>query len=155
VDYLEKAARGLAGGAPWFCDFGPELSRGFRALKTWFLFVEHGADAIGAAVRRSCENARYLAKLVRAERMLELLAPVPLNIVCFRVRPLPGEDGDELNRELVADLQERGLAAPSTTRVGGKLAIRCCLINHRTTRNDVEFLIKATKELATTRRAER
>ena len=155
VDYLDKAARGLAAGAPWFCDFGPELSRGFRALKTWFLFVEHGADAIGAAVRRSCENARHLAALVGAEPILELLAPVPLNIVCFRVRPLPGEDADQLNREVVADLQEQGLAAPSTTRIGGQLAIRCCLINHRTTRADVEFLVEATKQLAVARRAAR
>src|SRR5262249_17978255 len=152
ADYLDTAPRGLAAGAPWFCDYGPELSRGFRALKTWFLFVEHGADAIGDAIRQSCEIALHLAEQVHAEPMLELLAPVPLNIVCFRVRPLPGENADEFNRALVADLQERGLAAPSTTRIKGQLAIRCCLINHRTTRQDVEFLVAAIKQLAVERR---
>ena len=48
--YLEPAARGLAGGEPWACEFGPELSRGFRALKVWFTLQEHGTRRLGAAI---------------------------------------------------------------------------------------------------------
>ena len=87
--------RGLAGGSPWPCDFGPDLSRGFRALKTWFTFKVYGADRIGAEIARSCALARYLEARVAAEPQLELLAPVALNIVCFRYR---GADPDKAQR---------------------------------------------------------
>ena len=85
-DYLRRDARGLAGGDPWFCDYGPELSRGFRALKVWFTLKEHGARRLGAMIERNCDQARYLAARIAAEPRLELMAPVALNIVCFRLR---------------------------------------------------------------------
>jgi glutamate/tyrosine decarboxylase-like PLP-dependent enzyme len=151
ADYLAAEPRGLAAGAPWFCDLGPELSRGFRALKAWFLFTEHGADAIGDAVRRSCELARYLAERIDEEPAMRRLAPCTLNIVCFQVAPPPGMDADEFNRDIVADLQEQGIAAPSTTRIGGQLAIRCCIVNHRTTRADIDVLMSALKRVAAAR----
>jgi aromatic-L-amino-acid/L-tryptophan decarboxylase len=56
-DYLRRDARGLAGGDPWFCDYGPELSRGFRALKVWFALKEHGARRFGAMIERNCDQA--------------------------------------------------------------------------------------------------
>ena len=65
---------------------------------------------------------------------LELLAPVSLNIACFRYHA-PGLDPaalDRLNAAIVVELHERGIAAPSTTQIGGRLAIRACLCNHRT-----------------------
>ena len=85
-DYLRRDARGLAGGDPWFCDYGPELSRGFRALKVWFTLKEHGAPRLGAAIERNCDQARYLAAQIAETDGLELMAPVALNIVCFRFR---------------------------------------------------------------------
>ena len=144
-DYLRREGRGLAGGDPWFCDYGPELSRGFRALKVWFTLKEHGAQRLGAAIERNCDQARYLAARIAAERRLELMAPVALNIVCFRVRA-PGLDQaslDRLNADLVADLQESGLAAPSTTTLAGRTVIRVCLTNHRTRQSDLDILIEA------------
>jgi aromatic-L-amino-acid decarboxylase len=72
---------------------------------------------------------------------LELLAPVALNIVCFRYR---SEHADEINRNIVADLQESGIAAPSTTTVNGRLAIRAAIVNHRTDKCDIDALIRAT-----------
>ena len=144
-DYLRRDARGLAGGDPWFCDYGPELSRGFRALKVWFTLKEHGTRRLGAAIERNCEQARYLAARIAAEPRLELMAPVALNIVCFRLRA-PGLDEaglDRLNAEIVADLQESGVAAPSTTTLGGRTAIRVCLTNHRTRQSDLDLLIDA------------
>ena len=142
--YLRREARGLAGGSPWPCDFGPDLSRGFRALKTWFTLKAYGSGRIGAEIARSCELARYLERSIAADKRLELLAPVALNIVCFRYR---AADSDRRNAEIVAELQERGIAAPSTTTIGGRLAIRACLINHRIQPADIDALLAGVIEI--------
>ena len=138
--YLRRETRGLAAGALWPCDFGPDLSRGFRALKTWFTLKVYGTDALGAMISRTCELARYLEVKIATSRELELLAPVSLNIVCFRYR---GDDPDRLNARIVADLHESGLAAPSTTIIGNRLAIRAAIVNHRTEPRDINALLKA------------
>lgn len=139
--YLRREARGLAGGSPWPCDFGPDLSRGFRALKTWFTFKVHGAERMGAAIAHTCALARHLAERVQATPELELLAPVTLNIVCFRHRGTANGDSDAFNGEIVADLHESGIAAPSTTTIGGRLAIRAAIVNHRTRAEDIDALL--------------
>jgi aromatic-L-amino-acid decarboxylase len=149
--YLRREARGLAGGAPWPCDLGPDLSRGFSALKVWFTFKTWGADRIGASIAGTCAVARHLAGLVDAAPMLERLAPVALNIVCFRYR-FP-RDSDRQNAELVADLQESGIAAPSTTTLDGRLAIRAAIVNHRTREADVQALVDAVLDLGGARAA--
>jgi len=136
--YLSRETRGLAGGDFWPCDYGPDLSRGFRALKTWFTLKVLGTDAIGAAMDRACALARALQAKVEAEPELELLAPAQLNIVCFRYR---GDGADALNREIVADLHEAGAVAPSLTTVGGVVAIRAALFNHRTDERDIQALV--------------
>ncbi|HWF65637.1 MAG TPA: pyridoxal-dependent decarboxylase [Rhizomicrobium sp.] len=134
--YLKREARGMAAGSPWPCDLGPDLSRGFRALKTWFTLKTYGAGRIGRMIEKSCALARHLETRVRAESQLELLAPAQLNIVCFGYR-----GGD--NAAIVADLQESGIAAPSLTRIGGRTAIRACFINHRTEIADVDAMVAA------------
>jgi len=139
--YLRREPRGLAGGHPWPCDLGPDLSRGFRALKVWLTFACHGADRIGAAVERCCAVAQALAARVDREAELQRLAPVALNIVCFRY--LADDAPTDLSAEIVADLQEAGIAAPSTTVVGGRLAIRAAIVNHRTRVADVDAMIDA------------
>ena len=138
--YLQRETRGLAGGSPWPCDLGPDLSRGFRALKTWFTIKVYGGERLGQVMSETCRLARYLAAQVEANPALELLAPVALNIVCFRYRCA---DADSVNREIVADLQESGIAVPSTTTVDGKLAIRAAIVNHRTGVEDVDKLLSA------------
>jgi glutamate/tyrosine decarboxylase-like PLP-dependent enzyme len=135
--YLAREARGMAAGNPWPCDLGPDLSRGFRALKTWFTLKSFGTEKLGAMIEQSCRMARCLEARVRAEPELELVAPVQLNIVCFRYR-----GGDALNADIVADLQESGVAAPSLTRIGGRTAIRACFINHRTRIEDVDAMLR-------------
>lgn len=139
VDYLRREVRGIAGGHPWPCDLGPDLSRGFRALKVWMTLRAYGTDRLGAVVEQCCALATRLAARIDAEPTLERLAPVPLNIVCFKVR---GED-DAFNAALVADLHEEGSFAPSTTRIGGQLAIRAAIVNHRTCAGDVDGLVDA------------
>jgi aromatic-L-amino-acid/L-tryptophan decarboxylase len=142
-DYLQHVDRGLAGGGEWFTDLGPELSRSFRALKIWFALKEHGTQRFAEMIEKNCEQAKYLAALVAQNHELELLAEPTLNIVCFRYHPdgLDEAELDRLNRDVVADLQERGIAAPSTTRVHGKLAIRVAITNHRSLREDFDLLL--------------
>jgi len=139
--YLRRETRGLAAGSPWFCDFGPDLSRGFRALKTWFTIKVHGAARIGAVISRTCELAQYMKRRVEAHPELELLAPVQLNIVCFRYRCA---DPDTVNAAIAADLHESGIVAPSTTVLGGQLAIRAAIVNHRTEIHDIDAAVEAT-----------
>ena len=90
--YLRRETRGLAAGSPWPCDLGPDLSRGFRALKTWFTLKAYGTEKLGAMIARTCALAGYLEARILAEPRLELLAPVQLNIVCFRYRAADASD---------------------------------------------------------------
>ena len=142
--YLQRDVRGMAGGDWWPCDYGPDLSRGFAALKAWFTFKVHGAEALGDAIERSCELARALERRITAAPELELLAPVQLNIVCFRYR---APDSDRVNRAIVADLHEAGVVAPSLTTIGGHAAIRAALFNHRTEAADIDALIDSVLAL--------
>lgn len=141
--YLKRETRGMAAGSPWPCDFGPDLSRGFRALKAWFTLKVYGAEQLGRSISGTCAVARHLAQRIEAQPELELLAPVSLNIVCFRYRCA---EADRVNAEIAVRLQESGIAAPSTTTVAGKLAIRAAIVNHRTGTAEVDALLKATLE---------
>jgi aromatic-L-amino-acid/L-tryptophan decarboxylase len=136
--YLQRAGKGLAGGDWWPCDYGPDLSRGFRALKTWFTLKTYGLDALAAVIDRTCELARGLAQCVETLAELELAAPVNLNVVCFRYL---GPDQNALNAAIVEALQSAGRVAPSLTTLDGRTAIRAALVNHRTDRSDIETLI--------------
>ncbi len=146
--YLRRETRGLAAGSPWPCDLGPDLSRGFRALKTWFTLKAFGTQRLGAMIERTCALARYLEEKVSAEPRLELMAPAQLNIVCFRYR---SDDANRINSEIVADVQESGIAAPSTTMLDGKLAIRAAIVNHRTDTPDLDALVAAVLEFGARR----
>jgi glutamate/tyrosine decarboxylase-like PLP-dependent enzyme len=148
--YLETSTRGIAGNPPWPRDLGPDLSREFRALKVWMTLRAYGADGIGRVVDQCCDVAQHLAARVRAEPTLELLAPVALNIVCFRVRSGPA-DLNAFNNALVADIQEAGIAAPSTTTIDGKLAIRAGIFNHRSVRADADALVDGLLDMAARR----
>lgn len=142
-DYLQHTDRGLAGGGDWFTDLGPELSRGFRALKIWFALKEHGTKRFADLIEQNCELAKYLAASITRNPQLELMVQPTLNIVCFRYRPkgMQETEVDKLNGNLVSELQERGIAAPSTTRICGKLAIRVAITNHRSRHEDLDLLL--------------
>ncbi len=142
--YLRRESRALAAGSPWPCDFGPDLSRSFRALKTWFTIKVFGTEMIGQAISGTCELARHLRKRIEKAEQLELLAPVSLNIVCFRYKC---REPDRVNAEIVARLQESGIAAPSTTVLDGRLAIRAAIVNHRSNRSDIDAFVDAAIDL--------
>lgn len=137
TNYLAAAPRGLGGGQPWPCDLGPDLSRGFRALKIWMTLSAYGSEALGGIVDTTCALAQHLAARISASNRLELLAPVKLNIVCFGITGFTAAQTEAL----VADLQEAGLFAPSTTTINGRLAIRAAIVNHRTVQADVDALV--------------
>ena len=154
-DYLAPATRGLAAGGHWPVDFGPELSRTNRALKVWSHLTEHGTTKLGKAIGANVAHASHLAKLVDAEPALERLAPADLNIVVFRYvgaggatrAAAGGIDLDALNDALVVELQERGVAAPSTTRIRGALCVRVNITNHRTRFEDLELLVAEVRRI--------
>ncbi len=146
--YLAPAGGGLAPEGPKLSDLGPQLSRGFRALKVWMALQEHGLDKLARLIRQNVAQAAYLAELVRAQPELELGAPVPLNIVCFRYRGRPGQPGalgdealNELNSALLVRLHEDGIAVPTYTRLGGRYLLRVAITNHRSRREDFEVLV--------------
>jgi glutamate/tyrosine decarboxylase-like PLP-dependent enzyme len=148
--YLMREDRGMSAGSVWPCDLGSDLSRGFRALKTWATLKVYGLNAIGAVISRTCELARYLESRILASPELELMASVELNIVCFRYRfaargdSVPDELANKLNRQIVIELQEAGAVAPSTTLIEGRLSIRAAIVNHRTSGAEMDTLVEET-----------
>ena len=151
-EYLTTLHAGLAGGDPWYCEYGPELSRGFRALKVWFTIKAYGIQRLAALIAQNCQQARHLGAGIEANRDLQLLAQVTLNIVCFRffVPGLSEKELNALNNDIVVALQIQGIAAPSTTTLQGKTAIRVALTNHRTRQEDLDTLLFAVCRLGKT-----
>ena len=145
--YLTRAGTGLAAGEDWPCDYGPDLSRGARALKTWFTIKSIGADALAAAMEANCALAEQLAARIDAEAELERLAPVGLNIVVFRFRH---GDADHINRAIIEALHLEGRVAPSLTLINGQAAIRTALVNHRTEAQDIDALVEGVLSLGRT-----
>jgi aromatic-L-amino-acid/L-tryptophan decarboxylase len=151
-DYLAHSKRGAAGGSLWFSDYGIELSRGFKALKVWISLKEHGIEKYGRLIQQNVDQARYLAALVEAAPELELLAPVSLQLVCFRYRADGLDDAalNALNEELLLQLQESGIAVPSGTLIRGHYAIRVSITNHRTRREDLDLFVQELRRIGQT-----
>ena len=147
--YLNHGTRGLASGDTWFSEYGIELSRQFRALKIWMSIKEHGIRKYARLVEQNVAQAQYLVGLVNSSPQLEVLAPAPLNIVCFRFKgsELNESSLNELNQEILLQLQEQGIAAPSSTVLNGKFAIRVAISNHRSRFEDFDVLAREVVRL--------
>lgn len=124
-----------------FLDYGPQLSRNFKAFKIWCALRAFGVRAFVEAVEHTLEIARYMAGEILADGHFELLAPVTLSAVCFRVR---GAD----NRRILARLVEEGTALLGPVEIGGRLGIRACVANYRTERADVDLILDRLRALA-------
>ncbi len=125
-----------------------EYSRPFRALKLWLAFRVHGADAIREAIDRNLKQARMLYGEVAAAPDLEpLCGPPQLSIVPFRHVPSGVADLDDHNARLVQALQEDGRVWIAPARVDGKVCLRPCFVNFRTTDEDVHALLEITREV--------
>ncbi|MEC9343553.1 MAG: pyridoxal-dependent decarboxylase, partial [Pseudomonadota bacterium] len=147
-EYLEMTRRGIAS-AEWLHEYGPQTSRGFRALKVWMALREHGLEKFGRLIDQNIAQARYLADRVEAEPRLHLAAPVEINIVCYRYDPGGLSDADlkDINTEIMLRLQEEGTAAISDTTVAGRHCLRPAITNHRTRREDIDILVSETLRL--------
>lgn len=123
-----------------FFDESMELSRPFRALKIWLSLRYHGLKAFQESIREDLGLAQLLADLVDAEPLLERLAPVSLSAVCFRH---VGKTGDlnVLNRTILDKVVRRGRVYLSNARIGDAFALRACVVNHRTTKEDIQSII--------------
>ena len=142
ASYLEEAEGGImAGGLP-FADRGVELTRGFRALKLWMSLQVHGVDVYARLIAGNMAQAAHLEKLIEASPRLELVAPRPTNVVCFRYCRPDQADGalNALNRRLVIELQESGRYIVSSTTLEGRYAVRVAITNHRSQMHDFTAL---------------
>jgi glutamate/tyrosine decarboxylase-like PLP-dependent enzyme len=94
-------------------------------------------------IARNVDQAQYLGKLVESTPALELIAPIGLDIVCFRFNPggLDTEALNELNQTLLIRLQESGVAAPSYTTLNGKYCLRAAISNHRSRFEDFDLMV--------------
>jgi glutamate/tyrosine decarboxylase-like PLP-dependent enzyme len=149
--YLKSHERGLASGPDPITNFGFELSRGFKALKVWMSLKEHGLPKYAAAIRQNIAQTFYFESLLNEYEDVEIVAPATLNIVCYRYNPkdckLTNDELNILNKELLMDLQEQGIAAPSYTFIHDKYVIRMCNVNHRSRKVDFQVLAEATIKL--------
>jgi aromatic-L-amino-acid decarboxylase len=120
-----------------------ELSRRFRALKLWLSLRYHGLANFREAIRNDLAHAQLLAGLITKQPELELLAPVPLSAVCFRYRSRSdaGSDCDTLNQEILQRVVRRGQVFLSNATIHGRFALRACIVNHRTTPDDIAQVV--------------
>lgn len=143
--YLTRATSGLAGGDWWPYDLGPDLSRGFRALKTWMTLKTYGLTELSSVISSTSALAGLLADRVDSEPALTRLAPVTLNVVCFSYGDPEPETaqspGRSLNSRIVERLHAEGEVAPSLTFIDGRPAIRAAIVNHRTREQDITLLV--------------
>ncbi|HYB96997.1 MAG TPA: hypothetical protein VEC39_18640, partial [Vicinamibacterales bacterium] len=103
-----------------------------------------GARAIQEAIDSNIAVAQHLASAIAASDDFELLAPAPLSIVCFRYR---GGD-DAFNKRLMVDVQRDGDSYLSNAMIGGRFALRACIVNYRTTRDDADRLLATIRRVA-------
>jgi glutamate/tyrosine decarboxylase-like PLP-dependent enzyme len=134
---------------------GPQFSRGFHALKIWISLLAHGWSAYARRIAHDVALARYLHERAASHPELEPVGPEPtLSIACFRYVP-PAMRGDpaaepflnRLNERLMAELQLGGRVFPSNAVIGGKFALRACIVNFRTEAPDIDALIEEAVRL--------
>jgi aromatic-L-amino-acid decarboxylase len=133
-----------------YWEFGPELTRPFRALKLWMSLQVFGADAFGAAVDRGFELAELAEREVLRRSGWHICSPSCMGVVTFRYAPdgMDARIADDLNRRIALALTENGYAAIVTTRLAGQVVIRMCTLNPRTTDDDIRETIARLDEFA-------
>lgn len=130
----------------------PDLSRRARSLAVWATLAAYGRNGHRAIVERCLDNAAHLARCIDAADDFELLAPAPLNVVCFRYRPagVPETQLDELNLRIGRAVLHDGRVYVGTTRWAGAVAFRPAFVNWQTTTADVDLMLETIRELGRT-----
>ncbi len=150
--YLAVQGTGIGGGDPWYCDYGTDLSRSFRALKVWATLRAYGSKHLGEVISGNCRLAAQMGQLVEASGDLTLAAKVRSNVCCFSVAGLENAEASALNTAIVHQLQMNGTVVFSTTKVGGRTVIRAAITNHRTRQADIEAAVQAVQSALQERR---
>jgi glutamate/tyrosine decarboxylase-like PLP-dependent enzyme len=135
-----------------FWNYGPELSRRFRALKIWLTLRYYGTERIARAISEDIALAAYLGERLEAAPDFELLAAPVLSICCFRYVPegmqLSADQLDELNTNIMNAVQRGGRAYLSSAIIDGKFALRVCITNFRTSRKDIDETLAVIRDAA-------
>lgn len=120
-----------------YMEYGPQLSRSFKAFKIWCALQALGVERFVEAVDHTLDLARYLEDNLNRDASFEVMAPVELNAVCFRRRDLD----DAGNARLLADLVAGGTALLGPVRLAGRFGLRACMTNYRTTHEDIDLIV--------------
>ena len=133
----------------WFSDYGISLSRRYLAITIWMCFKTYGLRRFISLIERDMQHAEYVARLIQSEPHLELLAPVDLNIVCFRYNPghCPDETINRINKGIAMALQFEGKVFPSSTYIGDVYAIHVAVTNYRSTKELFDVLVARVVQL--------
>ena len=131
-EYLADVHRNVAEVNP--CDYGIQLTRGFRALKVWMSISYFGMESFRAAVERGFELAEIAERKLRSMANWEVVTPAQMGVVCFRRR---GAD-ETFYPKLHDAMLESGFALATSTVLNGRTVLRLCTINPRTTDVDIE-----------------
>jgi aromatic-L-amino-acid/L-tryptophan decarboxylase len=119
-----------------------ELSRRFRALKLWLSLRYHGLGQFREAIRKDLRHSQQLGQLIEAEPSLELLAPIELSAVCFRWSGGGVQDLNQRNIEILRQVAGGGRVVLSNASIRGAFALRACIVNHRTTDEDIAAVVE-------------
>ncbi|PYR35127.1 MAG: amino acid decarboxylase [Acidobacteria bacterium] len=157
-----QGSAGEVYGQPWFSEYGFQQTRGFRALKVWMAMQQFGTRGYKAIVEENIALAQYLADRVRGAEDFELMAPSSLSVVCFRYvdasTAIEGADAEvaaaeresaaaALNRAVLERLQLSGEAFITSTELRGRFVLRACVVNYRSTREDVDRMLDAVRTI--------
>jgi aromatic-L-amino-acid decarboxylase len=141
-EYLRNQAT-ESGAVIDYRDWHIQLGRRFRSLKLWFVIRHYGIEGLRHHIRRHVELAQQFAKWVRDDDDFELAAPVPLNLICFRLK-----DGDAANQTIMDRLNRSGDLFLTHTKLNGKLTLRLCIGQTNTEAKHVERAWKRIREEA-------
>jgi aromatic-L-amino-acid decarboxylase len=124
-----------------YMDYGVQLSRSFKAFKIWCSLLTFGVKAFSDATDRALDLARYMGRQIDADDAFELLAPVNLTAVCFKLKGID-------NKAILARLGEEGTALLGPIDIGGQFGLRACIANYRTQAHDIDLVLERLRALA-------
>lgn len=146
-EYLKTRTRGEVND---YRDWGIPLGRRFRALKLWAVIRSYGVEQLQSMIREHIRLAKMLAGLISTEKGFELLAPVPLNTVCFRYRPagMNDEEANRLNEKINHALNDTGKIYLTHTKADGKYVLRMVTAQTNLTETHVLKAWELIREMA-------
>lgn len=147
--YFRPLEGGTSRAVTKFNDLGVEHSRRFRALSIWFSLKTRGVKTFARLIEQNVSQAEWLGRRLQHSKTLELMAPVALNVVVFRFNPggLTPDQLNLVNHRLLIEIQNRGIAVPSSTHLNGAFGLRLAVVNHRSRLDDFELMAASAETL--------